>query len=79
MDPGLCRTCRNARIVRNRRGSEFWLCRAAAEDFLLPRYPTLPVLQCRVWIPDPPGRGKEHEVNQRPEPGQEQTAEERRP
>ncbi len=79
LDPGLCRTCRYARIVRNRRGSEFWLCQAAADDPRMPRYPPLPVLQCNVRIPDTPEGVAEHEVKQKPEPDQEQAAEERHP
>jgi hypothetical protein len=43
---GLCADCRWARTVENRRGSRFLLCRKAAEDERLTKYPRLPVLRC---------------------------------
>lgn len=45
-DPGLCGTCRWARVVATRRGSQFWLCGRSATDPRFPRYPRLPVLRC---------------------------------
>src|SRR2546428_5528089 len=45
-DVGLCRTCRWARIVTNRRGSTFFRCGRAETDARFPRYPPLPVLRC---------------------------------
>ena len=75
MNPGLCRACRFAKIVANRRGSEFWLCRAAADSPRLRRYPPLPVLQCEAWAPGSPGRELDHEVDQELEPGQKQASE----
>ena len=79
MNPGLCRACRFAKIITNRRGSEFWLCRAATYNPRLRRYPPLPVLQCEAWAPGTPLGELEHEVDQELEPGQKQAAEERRP
>ncbi len=43
---GLCATCRHARVVRNRRGSAFWLCGRSATDPRFPKYPPLPVRTC---------------------------------
>jgi len=43
---GLCTHCRWARSIRNRRGSEFLLCRKSAEVPDFPKYPRLPVLEC---------------------------------
>ena len=66
VDPGLCRTCRFARIVTNRRGSRFWLCQAAAEHDRTPRYPPIPVVECAVRIPGVPATALEHEVKNEP-------------
>ena len=43
---GLCAGCAHRRLVRNTRGSTFSLCRRAAWDPTLDRYPRLPVLSC---------------------------------
>lgn len=43
---GLCAHCRWARSIKNRRGSDFLLCRKAAEVTDFPKYPRLPVLEC---------------------------------
>lgn len=43
---GLCAACRHARVVRNRRGSAFWLCGRSATDPRFPKYPPLPVRSC---------------------------------
>ena len=43
---GLCRTCRWARRVTNRRGSTFYRCGRADTDPRFARYPALPMLQC---------------------------------
>jgi hypothetical protein len=45
---GLCDRCVYQRIVRNTRGSVFSLCeRSRTEPESFPRYPRLPVLECR--------------------------------
>jgi hypothetical protein len=50
MHAGLCDTCRHQRIVRTTRGSTFSLClRSKAEPDDYPRYPRLPVTECRGW------------------------------
>jgi hypothetical protein len=47
-DAGLCASCAHQRVVRNTRGSEFSLCeRSRDEPERFPRYPRLPVLECR--------------------------------
>jgi hypothetical protein len=44
---GLCDTCVHQRIVRNTRGSVFSLCRRSRDEPEFPRYPRVPVLECR--------------------------------
>jgi hypothetical protein len=46
---GLCDTCRHQRIIRNTRGSEFSLCERSRTEPEFPRYPRLPVLECRGY------------------------------
>jgi hypothetical protein len=52
-DPGLCRTCRHASLVRGAR-SVFWMCGLAATDPRFDRYPRLPVLRCSGHQPGEP-------------------------
>lgn len=47
---GLCATCANARIVRNRRGSEFVMCMMHVREENYPKYPRLPVLICPGYV-----------------------------
>jgi hypothetical protein len=54
MDPGLCATCRHARVVEGAH-SRFWLCERSRTDPRFPRYPRLPVLACPGHEP-PPGQ-----------------------
>jgi hypothetical protein len=44
---GLCDTCRHQRLVRTGRGSEFSLCERSKTDPSFPKYPRVPVLECR--------------------------------
>jgi hypothetical protein len=47
---GLCDRCRHQRRVKNTRGSVFSLCeRSKTEPESFPRYPRLPVLECRGY------------------------------
>jgi hypothetical protein len=46
MEPGLCGTCRHARIVYSDRGSVFYLCRLSFTQPQFPKYPRLPVTEC---------------------------------
>lgn len=50
MDPGLCASCRHARVVDGAH-SRFWLCERSRTDPRYPRYPRLPVLQCEGHEP----------------------------
>ena len=43
---GLCLSCAHRRVIGNRRGSSFYLCRLASTDPRLRKYPRLPVLRC---------------------------------
>jgi hypothetical protein len=62
MEFGLCDSCAYQQIVRNTRGSVFSLCRRSREDPEFPRYPRVPVRECRGHEPrrdtdDPPRDG----------------------
>jgi hypothetical protein len=50
MDAGLCASCVNAEVVTSSRGSVFYLCRLSFTDPGFPKYPPLPVLQCRGYV-----------------------------
>jgi hypothetical protein len=49
---GLCADCRHMRRVASGRGSTFFLCLLSASDPGFPKYPRLPVTQCRGFEPD---------------------------
>jgi len=46
---GLCATCLHMRQMESDRGSLFYLCQLSASDPAFPKYPRLPVLQCRGY------------------------------
>jgi hypothetical protein len=46
---GLCDGCKHQRLVPNTRGSEFSLCERSRTDPAYPRYPRLPVTECRGY------------------------------
>jgi hypothetical protein len=46
---GLCDSCRHQRVVRNTRGSVFSMCERSKVDERFPKYPRLPVLECRGY------------------------------
>lgn len=46
--PGLCATCRHFEAVESAR-SVFVKCGLASTDSGFPRYPALPVVECRGW------------------------------
>jgi hypothetical protein len=49
---GLCDSCRHQQLVPNTRGSTFSLCRRSrTEPDRFPRYPRLPVRECRGYEP----------------------------
>ncbi len=58
--PGLCASCRHARRLTNRRGSEFWLCERSRFDARFPRYPPLPVARCAGYETAQPIRAQSH-------------------
>ena len=51
---GLCDSCVHQRLVRNTRGSTFSLCERSRTDPAFPRYPRLPVAECRGHEPRTP-------------------------
>ena len=44
---GLCAECRHGRQVESDRGSVFWRCELSVSDASFPKYPRLPVRECR--------------------------------
>ena len=48
---GLCAKCRFMRLVESDRGSTFYFCQRSLTDDSYPKYPRLPVLQCRGYEP----------------------------
>jgi len=50
---GLCTTCVFMRKIHSDRGSTFYLCQRSATDLSFPKYPRLPVLQCRGYEASP--------------------------
>ncbi len=52
VDPGLCGTCANARVVESGRGSRFWLCELSKVDPRFRKYPVLPVRVCDGYRPE---------------------------
>lgn len=55
---GLCDSCRHQRVVGNTRGSTFSLCERSKAEPEFPKYPRVPVLECRGFeaAPTPPER-----------------------
>ena len=53
---GLCDSCRHQRVIRNTRGSSFSLCERSKTEPEYPRYPRLPVVECRGHEPRAPER-----------------------
>ena len=37
------------RLIKSDRGATFYLCQRSASDASLPKYPRLPVIQCRGY------------------------------
>ncbi len=48
---GLCANCSFMRLIESARGSTFYLCGRSATDENYPKYPRLPVIQCRGYEP----------------------------
>jgi hypothetical protein len=51
MNPGLCASCINMRVIETKRGSRFFMCELAQTDARFPKYPPLPVLSCSGYAP----------------------------
>jgi hypothetical protein len=54
VDAGLCRSCAHVQTITSARQSTFYLCRRSASDPSFPKYPRLPVLECRGYEPADP-------------------------
>jgi len=46
---GLCASCRWAEVVASSKGTTFYLCTLSRKDPTFPRYPQLPVRECRGY------------------------------
>jgi hypothetical protein len=46
---GLCAACVHMRKIVSDRGSAFYLCQLSKVDPSFPKYPRLPVLECRGY------------------------------
>jgi hypothetical protein len=53
---GLCASCKHSRKVPAAR-TVFWMCELSRTDRSFPRYPRLPILQCRGYEPGIPREG----------------------
>ena len=47
---GLCEQCLHVRVMRSDKGSVFYRCGLSDSDAAFPKYPRLPVLQCRGFV-----------------------------
>lgn len=43
---GLCLKCQYVRMVKNARGSVFFLCEKSKTDAQFPKYPAMPIIAC---------------------------------
>jgi hypothetical protein len=50
-EAGLCERCMHVQVVVSARGSRFYLCRLSQTDPAFPKYPVIPVLECRGFTP----------------------------
>lgn len=48
---GLCVGCQFMRRIESARGSVFYLCRRSEKEPEFPKYPRLPVIQCKGYTP----------------------------
>ena len=51
MRAGLCDSCAHQRVVKTTRGSSFSLCERSKTQPEYPKYPRLPVRECRGYEP----------------------------
>ena len=52
LEIGLCRECWYSSMTGNRLGNVFLLCERSREDSSYPKYPRLPVLACKGFVPE---------------------------
>jgi hypothetical protein len=52
---GLCDSCVHQRVIRNTRGSSFSMCERSKTEPRYPKYPRVPVLECRGYEKRPGG------------------------
>jgi hypothetical protein len=50
MQAGLCDSCRHQKLIHTTRGSVFSLCERSKTDPNFPKYPRLPVKECRGYV-----------------------------
>jgi hypothetical protein len=50
MRAGLCDSCRHQKLIRNTRGGVFSMCERSKTDASFPKYPRLPVKECRGYV-----------------------------
>jgi len=48
---GLCNACRHSGVIRNMKGSVFYLCELSRSNPDFPKYPRLPVVSCNGYAP----------------------------
>lgn len=46
---GLCASCDHVKVMISDKGSTFYLCLRSTTDPTFPKYPRLPVIQCRGY------------------------------
>jgi hypothetical protein len=49
VNAGLCDTCVHQKLIKNTRGSTFSMCGRSKTDKSFPKYPRVPVLECRGY------------------------------
>lgn len=54
MRTGLCDSCIHQKVIRNTRGSSFSMCERSKTDPHYPKYPRVPVLECRGYEKNAP-------------------------
>jgi hypothetical protein len=51
---GLCADCRHMRLITSDRAATFYMCQRSASDKTFPKYPRLPVVQCKGYEKNDP-------------------------
>ena len=50
-ESSLCQACAEVKILKNKKGSTFYLCLKHKEDLHFPKYPRQPVKVCNGFVP----------------------------